>query len=72
MAPGQKGIKECVDYSFKHNISGYVTKRKLEDFNELVDNMKHDRVIGREVVFRLDARISSYRNVSIFIERPNH
>jgi D-arabinose 1-dehydrogenase-like Zn-dependent alcohol dehydrogenase len=47
LAPGQK---ECVDYSFKHNIFGHVTERKLEDFNELVENMKHDRVTGRQVV----------------------
>jgi D-arabinose 1-dehydrogenase-like Zn-dependent alcohol dehydrogenase len=50
LAPGQKDIKECVDYSFKHNIFGHVTERKLEDFNELVENMKHDRVTGRQVV----------------------
>jgi len=36
--------------SFKHNIFGHVTERKLEDFNELVENMKHDRVTGRQVI----------------------
>ena len=50
LAPGQKDIKECVDYSFKHGIFGHITERKLEDFNELVDNMKNDRVVGRQVV----------------------
>jgi D-arabinose 1-dehydrogenase-like Zn-dependent alcohol dehydrogenase len=50
LAPGQKEIKECVEYSHQHNIVGHVTERKLEDFNELVDNMKHDRVVGRQVV----------------------
>ena len=29
---------------------GMLLKRKLEDFNELVDNTKHDRVTGRQVV----------------------
>ena len=50
LAPGQQDIKECVDFSFKHNIFGHVTERRLEDFNELVDNMKHDKVVGRQVV----------------------
>jgi hypothetical protein len=39
-----------VDYSFKDNIFGHGTERKLEDFNELIDNTKHDRVTGRQLV----------------------
>lgn len=50
LAPGQTEIKKCVDFSFEHKIFGHVTERRLEDFNELVDNMKHDRVVGRQVV----------------------
>lgn len=50
LAPGQKDIEECVEYSWKHKIFGHITERRLEDFNELVDNMKNDRVTGRQVV----------------------
>ena len=39
-----------MDYSFKHNIFGHVSARKLEELNELIDNTKHDRVTGRQVV----------------------
>jgi D-arabinose 1-dehydrogenase-like Zn-dependent alcohol dehydrogenase len=50
LAPGQKEIKECVEYSFEHGIFGHVTERKLEDFNDMVEIMKHCSVAGRQVV----------------------
>jgi len=30
----RKDIRECVDYSFKHNNFMHFTERKLEDFNQ--------------------------------------
>ena len=50
LAPGQNVIDECVKYSFEHNIFGHVIEKKLDDFNDMVENMKHDRVTGRQVV----------------------
>ena len=50
LAPGQKEIKECIAFSQKHGIEGHVTKKRLEDLHDMVEAMKAESVLGRQVV----------------------
>jgi len=50
LAPGQKEIKECIEFSQQHGIEGHVTEKKLEDFHDMVEAMKAESVLGRQVV----------------------
>jgi len=42
-------LRNGVEFSLGNKIFGHVMESKLEDFNELVDNMKHDHVVGRHI-----------------------